>query len=110
MKIIHVIAQQVSPDALNAALPFDGILSVTVSETQSFSRSAVSVGYYRGFKIPQHFTSMFRIELEVEDTAVDAVIDGIAFARSAGLFGDARVRLSDGSAIDLIAVAAAHAA
>lgn len=110
MKIVTIIAQQVSADALNAALPFDGVLSVTATETQSFSRSAVSVGSYRGVKIPQHFTPTVRIEIEVEDIAVGAVIDGIAFARSAGLFGDARVRLSEGSAIDLMAVAGAQAA
>lgn len=110
MKIITVIAQQVSADALNAALPFDGIASVTVGETQSFSRTAVSVGSYRGVKVPQHFTPMFRVELEVEDAAVGATIDGIAFARSAGLFGDARVRLSDGSAIDVFMPARTRAA
>ncbi len=110
MKIITVIAQQVSAEALNTALPDDGIVSVSVSGTQAFSRSPASVGYYRGVKVPQHFTPMFRIELEVDDNAVDTTIDGLAFARSAGLFGDARVRLSDGSAIDVFASARTQAA
>ena len=110
MKIITVIAQQVSADALNAALPADGIISVTVSETQSFNRTATSVGSYLGVKVPEHFTRIFRVEIEVEDTAVDQVIEGIAFARSAGLFGDARVRLSDGSAIGVFAAARSLAA
>lgn len=110
MKIITVIAQQLSPDALNAALPADGVIAVTVSETQSFSRTASSVGSYRGVKVPQHFTPNVRIEFEVEDAAVARVIDGIAFARTAGLFGDARVRLSEGSAIDVFASTRAQAA
>lgn len=38
MKIITVISQRVSPEALSAALPAEGIGAVTVSQTQSFSR------------------------------------------------------------------------
>jgi nitrogen regulatory protein PII len=110
MKIITITAQQMSADALSTALPADGVIAVTVSETQSFSRTATSVASYRGVKVPQHFTPIFRIEVEVEDTAVDQVIEGIAFARTAGLFGDARVRLSDGSAVDVFASARSLAA
>ena len=105
MKIITVIAEQVSAEALNTALPAEGVISVTVSETQSFSRTATSVGSYRGVKVPQHFTPVFRVELEVENSAVDQVLEGIAFTRSAGLFGETRVRLSDGSAINDFAAA-----
>ena len=102
MKIITVIAQQVSADALNAALPAGGVISVTVSETQSFSRTPTTVGSYRGVKMPQHFTSIFRIEILVEDAAADQVIEGIAFTRGAGLLGDARAWVS-AEATDLFA-------
>lgn len=103
MKIITITAEQVSPEALNTALPADGVISVTVSETQSFSRTAISAGYYRGVKMPQHFTPVFRVEVEVEDFAVERVIDSIAFARSAGLFGTVRARLTEAPAIDVFA-------
>lgn len=103
MKIITVIAEQVSPEALNAALPADGIIAVSVTETWSFSRTAESVDPYRGVKVAESFTPGFRIEMEVEDTAVGAAIEGIAFARSAGLFGDARVHLSEGVSVDVFA-------
>lgn len=110
MKIITIIAQQASAEALSASLPNDGVIAVTVSETQSFSRTATSAGSYRGVKVPQHFTPNVRIELEVEDAAVTRVIEGIASARTAGLFGDARVRLSEGSAIDVLTTARPQAA
>jgi nitrogen regulatory protein PII len=95
MKIITVIAQQVCADALDAVLPADGIISLTIGEAQSPIRSA---------------TSIFRIELQIEDTAVDEVIEGIAFVRGAGLFGEARVRLSDGWQIGVLATGASLAA
>ena len=110
MKILTVIAQQVSAEALNAALPADGVICVTVSETQSFSRTATTVGSYRGVKLPQHFTPVFRIEVLVEDDAIGQVIDGFSFARSAGLFGQTRVRLSTESALEVFATTRSRAA
>lgn len=105
MKIITVIAQQVSPKALSTALPAEGVLSVTITETQSFNRTAASVQSYRGVKLSNHFTAVFRIEVAVEDDTVDRVIDGIAFARGAGLLGDARAWVS-AAATDLFATPA----
>ncbi|MCW1958774.1 MAG: hypothetical protein KIH64_009555 [Mycobacterium sp.] len=94
MKIITVIADQISPEALSTALPYEGVVSVTVNETQSFSRSAIAVESYRGRKIAKHITTAYRIEIVAEDTAVPSVVDGIAFARGAGLLGDARAWIS----------------
>lgn len=110
VKIITVIAERVSPDSLNAALQADGIIAVTVTEARAFSRATVSAGCYCGVKVAEHFTPNFRIELEVEDAAAGAAIEGIAFARSAGLFGKASVRLSDGSAVDNFITAHSQAA
>lgn len=94
MKIITVIADQISPEALSTALPYEGVVSVTVNETQSFSRSAIAVESYRGRKIAKHITTAYRIEIVAEDTAAPSVVDGIAFARGAGLLGDARAWIS----------------
>lgn len=88
MKIITIVAPQISPQALSAALPTDGVLAVTVTEAQSFNRNATTVQSYRGVKIANHFTASYRIEIEAEDSAVDQIVDGISFARAAGLFGD----------------------
>lgn len=104
MKLITVIAQQLSPEALSAALPTEGILAVTVSETQSFHRTARAVESYRGRKIPQHFTTVHRIEIAIEDAALDAVIDGIAFARGAGLLGEATAWVTAESPAELFAL------
>lgn len=102
MKIITVIVEQISPEALSTALPVDGIASVTVTETQSFSRSAISVESYRGRKIAKHITTAYRIEIVAEEAAVGSIIEGITFARGAGLLGDARVWIS-AEAADLFA-------
>lgn len=102
MKIITLIAEQISPEALSAALPGEGIASVTVNETQSFSRSAIAVESYRGRKIAKHITTVYRVEIVAQDSAVAEVVEGIAFARGAGLLGDARAWIS-AEATDLFA-------
>jgi nitrogen regulatory protein PII len=109
MKIITVIAQHVSPQALSAALPSEGIASVTVDQTQSFSHTATAFESYRGRKVARHITTAYRIEIVAEDSAVDRVIEGVAFARGAGLLGDARAWIS-GEATDLFAAAASAVA
>jgi nitrogen regulatory protein P-II 1 len=110
MKTITVIAEHVSPEALNAALPEDGVISVTVDEARSFSRTATSVQSYRGVKIGRHFTPVFRIEILADDAAVDRVVEGIAFARGAGLLGEADVRVSADTIVNVLATSRALAA
>lgn len=105
MKIITVIADQITPETLSTALPAAGIVSVTVNETQSFSRAAVAVETYRGRKIAKHISCAYRIEIVAEDTAVEGVVEGIAFVRGAGLLGEARAWIS-AQADDLFAAAA----
>ncbi len=110
MKIITVIAEQISPQALSTALPAEGVVSVTVDETQAFCRTAAVVESYRGRKIANHFTTVYRIEVTVQDDALQAAIDGITFARSAGLFGEATARVATDTVADLFAARSATAA
>ncbi|MFM9032930.1 MAG: hypothetical protein ACKOQ4_01315 [Mycobacterium sp.] len=94
MKIITLIAQQVSPTALSTALPTEGIVSVTVGETQSFDPTSTTVEYYRGRALTKYVTAAYRVEIVAEDSAVAGVVDGLAFARGAGLLGEARAWVS----------------
>ena len=102
MKIITVVAEQVSPEALNAALPVDGIHAVTIDETQSFTRTPATIESYRGRKVANHVTTVYRVEIVADDDAVQRIVDGVAFARGAGLLGNARAWIS-AEATDLFA-------
>ncbi len=108
MKIITIVAEKISADALTTALPTEGIASVTVSQTQSFSPSARVVESYRGRKIANHFADVYRVEILADDAVVEAVIAGVGFARGAGLLGDAQAWVS-ASASELLTVAPALA-
>jgi nitrogen regulatory protein PII len=104
MKIITVIADQIAPATLSTALRADGVGSVTIDETHSFSRSAISVESYRGRRIAKHISATYRIEIVAEDAVVGRIVEGIAFVRGAGLLGEARARIS-AEAGDLFAAA-----
>ena len=69
MKLVTMMVEQASVDGLSVALPRSGVASVTISE---------------------HTGRQFRVELLVEDHAVDYVMAGLSFAVSAGLMGECK--------------------
>lgn len=85
MKTVTILAEHLSDRALNAALPANGLVSVTVSDTPSGAAPRES----RSFRNPARFSPSVRIDLVVEDAAVEAVFDCLAFAYGAGVFSDA---------------------
>lgn len=89
MKTITIIAEQVSDATLTAALPRVGICSVTVGPARASDRHAIAIEDFRGFRNPRRFNPAYRIDVVVEDSAVDSVFEGIAFAYGAGCFSDA---------------------
>lgn len=88
MKTLTIIAAHISDEALAAALPARGVGSITVTG-MDYRRE--SVEDHRGFHAPGRFAPSYRVEVIVDDDAVDAVFDGISFAYGAGLFSDAEV-------------------
>ena len=78
MKLITIVVEQASAEGLSAALPHSGVSSVTIGEVE------------RGAKIAEHPGRQFRVELLVEDHAVDYVMAGLSFAVSVGLMGECR--------------------
>ena len=89
MKNITIITEQISEKALAAALPADGIASVTISSDGSARRDLTAADHHV-FGNPNRFNPAYRVELFVEDDAVDTVFDGISFAYGAGLFSNAQ--------------------
>lgn len=88
MKNITIITEQISERALAAALPSEGVASVTIGSRGSAQRDRVAADH-RIFCNPNRFSPIYRVDLVVEDDAVDTVFDGISFAYGAGLFSNA---------------------
>jgi nitrogen regulatory protein PII len=79
MRLIVILVEQASVEGLSAALPRSGVTSVTIEEVN------------RGTKVvPEHGSRHLRVELLVEDHAVDYVMAGLSFAVSVGLMGECK--------------------
>ena len=91
MKTVTIIAEQMTDRMLVAATPNRGVVSVRVSEAQSGLREAAEV---RSFRHPNRFDPHYRIDMVVEDDAVETVFDCVSVAYEAGFFSDAEAWVS----------------
>jgi len=94
MKTITIITEQVSDRVLTAAVPPRGVASVSITA----NRTAVEDGdaaTYRSFRNPARFKANYRIEMVVQDSAVEAVFDAISLAYGIGLLGDSEMWVNE---------------
>lgn len=90
MKTITIITEQVTDRVLTAAMPPKGVASVRISANRN-GVDDVDAATYRSFRNPDRFKANYRIEMVVEDNAVETVFDAISFAYGVGLLGDAEM-------------------
>jgi nitrogen regulatory protein PII len=86
MKTVTIIAEQMTDRMLVAATPNRGVHSVKVSEVHSGLRDAAEI---RAFRNPNRFDPHYRIDMIVEDDAVETVFECVSIAYDAGFFSDA---------------------
>lgn len=95
MKTITILAEHLSDRALKATLPAGGLVSVAVSDTLSLSPPRGTAPESHRFHNPARFSPNVRVDLVVEDNAVETVFDALAFAYGAGLIGDAEAWVNE---------------
>ncbi len=86
MKTVTIITEQMTDRMLVAATPNRGVVSVDVSQVDSGRRDDADI---RAFRNPNRFDPRYRIDMVVEDDAVETVFDCMAVAYEAGFFSDA---------------------
>jgi nitrogen regulatory protein P-II 1 len=74
-------------DALRGA----GVAGLTVSEVQGFGRQGGKTEIFRGNEYKVEFVPKVKIEVLVETTQVDKVVDLVASAARTGKIGDGKV-------------------
>ena len=90
MKTITIITEQVTDRVLTAAMPPKGVASVRISANRN-GVDDVDAATYRSFRNPDRFKASYRIEMVVEDDAVETVFDAVSFAYGVGLLSDAEM-------------------
>lgn len=94
MKLITAIVKPFTLEDVKAGLEQTGILGMTVSEVQGYGRQKGHTEVYRGAEYSVDFVPKVRVEVVVDDAAVDKVVDVIVQAARTGKIGDGKVWVS----------------
>lgn len=91
MKLVTAIIKPFKVDDVKEALKTAGVQGMTVSEVRGFGRQGGHTETYRGSEYQIDFVPKSKMELVVEDSNVDEVIDIIVKAANTGKIGDGKV-------------------
>jgi nitrogen regulatory protein P-II 1 len=94
MKLITGIVKPFTLDDVKTSLEEAGVLGMTVSEIQGYGRQKGHTEVYRGAEYSVDFVPKVRIEVVVDDSIVDKVVDSIVGAARTGKIGDGKVWVS----------------
>ena len=91
MKLITAIVKPFKLDDVKDALKAAGVQGITVSEVRGFGRQGGHSETYRGAEYKIDFVPKVRLELVVDDAAVDGAVNAIRAAASTGKIGDGKI-------------------
>jgi nitrogen regulatory protein P-II 1 len=91
MKLVTAIVKPFTLDDVKTSLEEAGILGMTVSEVQGYGRQKGHTEVYRGAEYSVDFVPKVRIEVVVDDSIVDKVVDSIVRSARTGKIGDGKV-------------------
>jgi nitrogen regulatory protein P-II 1 len=91
MKLVTAVIKPFKLDDVKDALSGVGVQGMTISEVQGFGRQGGHSETYRGTEYKVLFTPKTRIEIVVDDTDADAVVDAIISAARTDKIGDGKV-------------------
>jgi nitrogen regulatory protein P-II 1 len=91
MKLVTAIIKPFTLDDVKGALEQLGVLGMTVSEVQGYGRQKGHTEVYRGAEYSVDFVPKIKIEVVVDDSAVDKVLEAVVEAARTGKIGDGKV-------------------
>ena len=99
MKLITAVVKPFKLDDVKEALKGAGVQGITVSEVRGFGRQGGHTETYRGSEYAIDFVPKVRVELVVDDSQVDSVVDTIRTAAATGKIGDGKIWITEVSNI-----------
>jgi nitrogen regulatory protein PII len=91
MKYIVAVIQPHQLDAVRGALSAIGVQGMTVTEVRGFGRQKGQTEIYRGAEYTMQYVPKVKLELAVNASIADAVVDAIGNAARTGHIGDGKV-------------------
>ena len=94
MKLIIAVIKPFKLEEVREALTAVGVQGLMVSEVKGYGRQKGHTEVYRGAEYSVDFVPKVRVEVVVDDSAVDKVVDVIVQAARTGKIGDGKVWVS----------------
>jgi nitrogen regulatory protein P-II 2 len=91
MKLITAIIKPFKLDEVRQAIADIGVQGVTVTEVQGFGRQRGHTELYRGAEYRVDFLPKTKVEIAVDDTVVEQVIEAITNVARTGKIGDGKI-------------------
>jgi nitrogen regulatory protein P-II 2 len=95
MKLITAIIKPFKLDEVRTAIGEVGVQGVTVTEVRGFGRQRGHTEIYRGAEYSVEFLPKTKIEIAVEDSLADQVIEAIIKSAQTGKVGDGKIFVVD---------------
>lgn len=95
MKLITAIIRPFKLEDVRKAVSDIGIHGVTVTEVRGFGRQRGHTEIYRGAEYAVEFVPKTKIEIAVDNSLVDLVVDAIMKAALTGKVGDGKIFVFD---------------
>jgi nitrogen regulatory protein P-II 2 len=95
MKLITAIIKPFKLDDVRQAVADIGVQGITVTEVQGFGRQRGHTELYRGAEYRVDFLPKTKIELAVDDSIAEQVIEAITNVARTGKIGDGKVFVID---------------
>ena len=94
MKLVTAIIKPFKLDDVREALSEIAVQGMTVTEVKGFGRQKGHTELYRGAEYFVDFLPKVKIEVAIDDTNLDGVIEAITNAANTGKVGDGKIFVS----------------
>ena len=95
MKKIEAVIRPFKLDEVKEALVEEGVRGLTISEVRGYGRQKGHTETYRGSEYRIEFIPKIKIEVVVEDSRVENIVDAILKTAKTGQVGDGKIFISD---------------
>ena len=95
MKLVTAIVKPFKLDDVKEALRGMGVQGMTVSEVRGFGRQRGHTEVYRGAEYTIDFVPKVKVEVLVDDSATDDVVDAVISSARTGKIGDGKLWVTE---------------
>ena len=91
MKLIVAVLKPFKLDEVKETLKALGVAGMTLTEAQGFGRQRGHTEVYRGAEYEVDFVPKIRVEILIDDSQTEEVVDAIVRTAATGKIGDGKV-------------------